>query len=474
MNVIIFACVSNFLFQRSIGAYQVAHFLRSNDYSVQVIDFTDYFTEEELISAVNKFLNNDTLVVGISTTFYTEKNDNWGFADNHEDKFEIKTLPKNLIYTLGYIKDHFPKIKIVLGGSKSYATKLDIVDKNIFGYAEQEFLEYLSELKGSKKIGKLYRQKHFFSIQSLDHKFTSQDCILPGETLPIEISRGCIFKCKFCAFPLNGKTKLDYIRDPEQIKEEMIYNYYKFNTTNYFFSDDTFNDSSEKIENLFNVIKTLPFKIKFTTYLRLDLLYHNKEQILMLKEMGLATAFFGIESLNQKTASSIGKGMNINKTKDFLYNLYNEWDREIPITCSFIIGLPYESIDSVFKTYEWIRSSPFNSMFFPLAITDKAYYKSDFDINYEKYGYTFTPETGKWHNNFMDFDKALDISNKFNNELMKQNDNPSGWFLMSLLNNGYDFHEAKNLKIKDLNIKRIMRAKINKVNEYKKLLLGGS
>lgn len=472
MDFVIFTCVSGLLFQRSIGAYQLAFFLRQNGYRVQVIDFTDHFTYEELLKISLKFVNDETLAIGISTTFYSDTKINWGYSSSLSEKFNLTSLPDNIRLVLNYLKQNFKRLKFILGGSKATSTKLEIVDKIINGYAEQDTFEYLESLKGKSIIKNFKKPTSIFSIEHLQHRYSPQDCITNNETIPIEISRGCIFKCKFCAFPLNGKTKLDYIRNPLYIKEEMLYNFEKYNITNYFFSDDTFNDSTEKIEKIHNVITTLPFKIKFTTYLRLDLLYHNKEQIKLLKEMGLATAFFGIESLNQKTASSIGKGMNVNKTKDFLYALQEDWDNSIPITCSFIIGLPHESIDSICKTFEWIKNSPFSSMFFPLALTDKAYYKSEFDLNYETYGYKFYPETGKWKNNFMDFDKALEMSNKFNDELMKKNDTPSGWFLMSLLNNGYDFHEAKSLKIKDLNTKRILRAKLNKVNEYKKLLLG--
>jgi radical SAM superfamily enzyme YgiQ (UPF0313 family) len=154
-----------------------------------------------------------------------------------------------------------------------------------------------------------------FSIETLDHRFTEQDCIIKGETLPLEVSRGCIFKCSFCAFPLNGKSKFDYLRDPEQIKDELTHNFEKYGTTNYFLCDDTFNDSTMKIERLHKAITSLPFKIHFTTYLRLDLLNAHREQIPLLKEMGLASPFFGIESLNQKSASSIGKGMKVEKAK---------------------------------------------------------------------------------------------------------------------------------------------------------------
>jgi len=473
MQVVIFTCISGLLFQRAIGAYQIAHFLRKNGFTVQVVDFTDHFSYEELLKVTEKYISENTLAVGISTTFYVESKINWGYSSGLDDKFYLPKLPDNLNNILINIKEKYQKVKIVLGGSKAASTDLPIVDKIINGYAEQEFLEYLQNIQNKQKIGNLYRQRYFFNIDTLDHKFAENDYILEKETIPIEISRGCIFKCKFCAFPLNGKSKYDYIRNVDEIKDEMIYNYEKYKITNYFFSDDTFNDSMFKVEKLYNAISSLPFRIKFTTYLRLDLLFRYPMQIKMLKEMGLATAFFGIESLNQKTASCIGKGMKIEKAKEFLLDLYtNYWNKDIPITCSFIIGLPYESIPSVTNTYEWIKKTGLSSMFFPLSITNKAHYKSEFDNNYEKYGYIYDEGTGYWSNNYMTNLQAIELADLFNNDLMRSNDRPSGWFLMGLLNNGYTYDEAKNIKVKDLHIKRIMRARLNNINYYKKMMLG--
>jgi hypothetical protein len=54
MDVIIFTCLSGIFFQRSLGAYQLADFLRSNGYTVQVIDFTDHFSEEEFVNSNDK------------------------------------------------------------------------------------------------------------------------------------------------------------------------------------------------------------------------------------------------------------------------------------------------------------------------------------------------------------------------------------------------------------------------------------
>ena len=112
------------------------------------------------------------------------------------------------------IKERYPNIKIVLGGGLCdllYPEELSIFDVTIMGEAEDSFLEVLEEWRKGRKFvfsaesrgGKPYittaKEKHF-NIEECSHKFAEQDCIIDGETLPIEISRGCIFKCKFCQY----------------------------------------------------------------------------------------------------------------------------------------------------------------------------------------------------------------------------------------------------------------------------------
>ena len=49
-------------------------------------------------------------------------------------------------------------------------------------------------------------------------RYEGRDFIWPQESLTIEASRGCVFKCKFCAFPIIGKKKHDHVRDPQEIR----------------------------------------------------------------------------------------------------------------------------------------------------------------------------------------------------------------------------------------------------------------
>lgn len=480
VNVVLLTCVSGKLFQRAIGAYQVAGFLREHGYTVQVIDFTDEFTQTELRKALEKYVDDTTLAVGVSTTFYSDLSAKFIAAK----KTFNAIIPHTLQHEIEHCKNKFPKVKIVLGGSRSLAgEKMPWVDTVIHGYGEDKFLTYLDGLSGRApkvfSIGKPLRvimddpPIKRFDIQELNHKFHPHDFILPNETLPIEVARGCIFKCKFCAYPLNGKKKMDFLRNAELFGQELMHNYEQYGTTSYFIGDDTFNDSTFKLQALHKVITALPFKIKFTCYLRLDLLYAHQEQIVLLDEMGLASPFFGIESLNQKSATTIGKGMNSEKVKTFLLDLYhNHWGEEKPFTCSFIVGLPHETPETAEATFNWVKGTKLSSVFFPLSLDIKSFYQSEFNRNYADYGYKITDvETGSWVNDHWDYDKAAETAERFNKELMYVNDRPSSWFLLTLLNHGMKLEEARDTLVKDLSWPKILRAKKMQVQKYKQSIL---
>ena len=480
MDIIIFTNINGLFFQRTLGAYQVAHFLRVNGYTVQVIDFTDHFTTDELKAVTSKFVTDKTIAIGISTTFYKDEDVNEFMPSDIKKTLDFDTFPDNVLDTLSSIREQFPNIKFVAGGGRTELLQNNpLMDKIIQGYAEDEMLSYVDNLSGKNpKIIPIFApgstnapSSRLFDIEKLNHKFIEQDIILPKETLPIEISRGCIFKCTFCAFPLNGKAKMDYLRDVELIKEEMISNYEKFGTTNYFIGDDTFNDSTYKLEQLHRMITTLPFKINFTAYLRMDLLSAHREQIPLLQEMGLASPFFGIETLNKRSGSAIGKGMNTEKAKEFLLELEGDlWKKKIPIICSFIVGLPYETPESIENTFNWIKDTPLNSVFFPLIINDKKYFKSEFTTKYKDFGYTLDRDSGYWENEHFNYHSAGELAERFNSELSKRDNYPTAWFMMALLNHGYTLDELLTTPIKKLSFNKIIRSKHRNINEYKKRL----
>lgn len=476
MDIVLLTTVSGVVFQRSLGAYQLAHHCRENGFQCQVIDFINDFSQEELYSITKKFINQDTLSLGISTSFFNE------FKMMVDNKSALPLyVPEHIENVCRLLKKEFPKLRICLGGAKAlYGVDYDWVDDIFQGYSEDQFLTYLKNLKAGKtdkflktvKGKTIYdKQNSKFDIQKLNHKFISNDCILKDEVLPIEISRGCIFKCKFCAFPLNGKKKLDYLRDVESIREELEYNYRNYGTTRYFFNDDTFNDSVFKIEELHRMITSLDFKIEFSCWMRLDLLYKNTETIPLLKEMGLSTVFFGIESFRPDTLKVIGKSMQPELTKKFLLDLYNNhWNKEVSIFLGMIVGLPFENADDINDNVQWLSSTPFSFHFEPLRLADSGgtYYQSEFEKNYKKYGYELDHQ-GNWINSVMNQETAELLASKINNEYAYGKNKPSGSYLFAILNH-FSREEIENVSVKDISYRKLISTRRRLINCYKDLL----
>jgi radical SAM superfamily enzyme YgiQ (UPF0313 family) len=222
----------------------------------------------------------------------------------------------------------------------------------------------------------------------------------------MEIARGCIFNCAFCAYPLNGRKKLDYLKDPIILREQLQENYDRFGTTHYWFLDDTFNDSVEKLEILYNgVFAKLPFKVNFSAYLRLDLINAHPISIDLLRDMGCGGLSFGIESLNYESVKAIGKGI----TKDKVYNTLSQIKEKMPdaiLDSQFIVGLPYETAQSAEAWLKEIADEnyPLDAIkihslsmnFFPKVDN---IWQSHFEKNPEKYGDTFRYNKRYWVKN---------------------------------------------------------------------------
>lgn len=61
-----------------------------------------------------------------------------------------------------------------------------------------------------------------YDTEACDHVWHPRDCVQPGEALPLEMARGCIFKCKFCRYPFIGKSKNDFSRRIELVRDESL------------------------------------------------------------------------------------------------------------------------------------------------------------------------------------------------------------------------------------------------------------
>lgn len=374
---------------RATGVHRVASLMRQQDVNVEVIDFFNSWTDEELEQFVLKFEKIDFIGFGLSLS--------------ELDLFSVTRL-------IDLVKRLHPEVKVIAGGSSVLDNHYPNIDLFFRGFTDGamddivhflktgKFNPFLVETIKTHDVKKVVNCTHHyakFDLSNLRTEYVDTDFIQPNESLTLETSRGCIFKCKFCSFPLVGKKKNDYIREKDDVKQELINNYIKWGITRYSITDDTFNDNEIKVDNLFEISQELPFKLNFMSYARIDLIHAREGSLDKLVQSGLKGFFFGIESLNERTSRAIGKGLTGDKLKNYLVDIKTKYP-DLHITGSFIVGLPHESIKVFNENIDWsLATGVLDSYnFYPLVIPvdNKVNYISPFSTEWKNYGYEIMTE----------------------------------------------------------------------------------
>ena len=400
---------------RSGGQYQLASWLRTFGYTVKVIDFCFKLQPHIIEEIAKKHIDNTTLAFGVSTTF-------WEVTGIELNSVTVGGIvyPKWVQHLRDVFRNTHPNIKWILGGSNSTSPIMDNDWIRIHQFAEDETLAMLDSLSRQIEI----RPK--FDIQNFVKVYSNDDYIQPYETLSIEISRGCIFKCKFCQFPLTGRKKGTNIRSENDIRTELIQNYERFGIKKYYFSDDTLNESLDKVQMIYRISKSLPFELEYIAYIRIDLLATYPEMIDLLPESGLRSAFFGIESFQAQGSKAIGKGWNGQYAKEFLLELKTRWKGKTNWWMGMIVGLPGWSGEQEEIDLQWMIDNDMSCWYYwalyinPINVINKHQWVSEFEKNYEKYGYKFTDDNFvNWTNGDLVHTKFMKIAKDNNNRSYK-------------------------------------------------------
>lgn len=484
---------------RPLGAYTIANILRNNGYNVIVIDMYTKMSMGELRQLLDKFITKDTIFLGYSSTLFVK----WDLEDN--DYTWLLTPVNHFKEINQYAKNLNPNLKIMFGGSASYQF-INYVAKNndncgvnivMHGYSESMIVDSVNALsnkktvKFSKKTSGIYEVDYDFKgtlhpFNSSSYSWHNHDLITDNESLPIEISRGCIFKCKFCSFPLLGKSKNDnsYMKQEDILLNEILDNYNKYKTLNYFIIDDTFNERIDKIEMMLRIRDRSKLNLSFSGYNRVDLIHRFPQQMQLLYDLNFKGMLFGIESLNYESAKSIGKGLKPELQIETLYKIKEHYNNNVSITGSFIIGLPHETPETFTKWADWAVSeeSPLDVVVFaPLIIGQikNTHSESEFFKDYGKYGYELSVDKKQWYNKYWSFKDCGKLMFKYMDLVEKTGKQKiPPMTALSLTKLGYNFDELIKMPLKtiinsDVNVNRLGKRidlnedLISKFNQYK-------
>lgn len=331
---------------RTAGVYRIAHFLRKEGWDVEVIDYAMSWSLKELQELCKSRVTSNTKFFGFSHLFSI-------WSDTLEDFIK-------------WSRKQYPSLKYISGSAVNPFFNSKQIDYYIQGYGETAtitLLNYLFSngerpkfwLNTGRKIINAIADYPSYPMRDLSVEYEERDFIQPWEWLSVEFSRGCMFSCDFCNFPLIG-LKGDMTRDADNFDLEMKKNYDRWGVQNYIVTDETFNDRTEKIKKFADVVEKLNFDTFFSGFVRADLMISRKGEIEDLARMNFRGHYYGIESFNHRTAKSVGKGMHPDRVKQGLIDIrkYFESTGLYRGTISMIVGLPHEDVNSLKQTRQWL------------------------------------------------------------------------------------------------------------------------
>jgi hypothetical protein len=195
----------------------------------------------------------------------------------------------------------------------------------------------------------------------------------------------------------------------------------------------------------------LPFTPEWTSYLRLDMFHHDPESIQIIKDSGCRVGSFGIETMNDRAGSKVGKGLGRTRIIKTLENLKKVWGDDVLVAGMFIMGLPEEPVESMLDTADWLKTTDllYSYSATPLWITPpehKTFILKHTPIvsDYDKYGITWTNNEG-WKN-------QCGVTYKIADEIAKMCVTDANMFAVSFSNypeframgfSHHDFHALK-------------------------------
>jgi len=259
-------------------------------------------------------------------------------------------------------------------------------------------------------------------------------------SLNMGTTRGCPFKCNWCAKPIYGNRYNS--RSPRNAVDELKMLKDRFDMDHIWFCDDIFGLKPGWVIEFARLIKEEGVKIRFKIQSRADLL-QDEDLVHALAETGCENAWIGAESGSQKILDAMDKGITIDQIHRATQLMKHEG-----IKPSFFIqfGYPGEVKEDIEKTIRMINE------LLPFEIGISVSYPLPGTVFYERVKTELKTKT-----NWTDSDEmALMFHNTFPPLFYKQ--------LHRYVHQNYHLHLAKNSlrqllrKPLNINVKNLRKA----------------
>lgn len=332
-------------------------------------------------------------------------------------------------------KEISKNIKVVLGGAQatlepSKTISHKSVDFGVYGEGELTFRELLLSIKEKKSFSKIkglvWKKKKKIIINSprkiienLDElpmparhlfpmdKYHSSANLRGKKTLNIMTSRGCPYRCAYCAGSLIfGRNFRFYstnrvIKEIKELKE-------RYHADDIQFFDETFTANRPRVIDLCNKLIKSKMNLEWSCFTRVNLV--DKKLLIKMKKAGCYQIFYGLESGVQRLLDIINKDITLEQSRKAMKMTR---DAGIETWVSFMINLPSETLEESKQTIKFAIEVDPNFVQFPIT----------------------TPYPGT---------KLWDLAKEYGKILNTKSNNYTNWDEVVFVSNGRDVDEIKD------------------------------
>lgn len=372
-----------------LGTLYAAALLRENNYNVNLFDTNLLNSPNSIDSVLDQEKPNYLVIFDDGFNYLTKM----CLTNMREACFEmIKTGKKHnciVIINSSDATDHYEKY---LNVGADYV---------IQGEGELTLLELINSLENNQSINKIeglvfknedkiQKNKSRQVLQNLDElPLPAWDLIdiesykkiwkQSGQefTLNIATTRGCPYKCNWCAKPIYGNRYNAH--SPEYIVNEIKFLKEQFGVTRFWMCDDIFGLKPNWVQEFNTLLKKEKISINYFIQSRVDLLL-KEDTIDCLAESGLEEVWVGAESASQKILDAMDKGTTVEQIYEATHLL-----KQKGVKVAFFLQFGYlgETQEDIQKTIAMVKElNPDNigiSVSYPLPGT-KFYEKVKDDL----------------------------------------------------------------------------------------------
>ncbi len=169
--------------------------------------------------------------------------------------------------------------------------------------------------------------------------------------LNIATTRGCPFKCNWCAKPIYGQRYNS--RTPEHVVDEIEFLIKTYQVSRFWMCDDIFGLKPGWVQAFNQELKSRNLKIQYKIQSRADLLMAD-DTIEVLAESGLYEVWIGAESGSQKILDAMDKGTTLEQIKSSTTLLQSKGVR---VAYFLQFGYLGETKEDIYKTIDMLKAN---------------------------------------------------------------------------------------------------------------------